>query len=325
MKKTSKFMLTLLAAVVLLAGCTKKSSEKQILSFSFYSPAVEATVMESAKTIVATLPAETDLTALVPVITVSDKATINPASGVRQDFTNPVTYTVTAEDGSQASYTVALTVEDNGGGNGGGGNGGDSHEYVDLGLPSGTLWATCNVGATKPEEYGDYFAWGETQPKDVYNWNTYQYCNGGYNLLTKYCSKSEYGYNGFIDNLTVLQSGDDAATVNWGSGWRTPTKEQWQELIDNTTSAWTTQNDVYGRVFYGNGQSFFLPAAGCRWNDEFYEAGKGYYWSSSLGTDDHPDLAWYFVFESTYCAIHDSHSSRDCGLPVRAVRSARQN
>lgn len=128
MKHLSKSLVMLLAAVVLLAGCTKKSSEKQILSFSFYSPEVEATIMESAKTIVATVPTGTDLTALVPIITVSEKATINPASGVRQDFTNTVMYTVTAEDGSQASYAVAVTVEGNGGGNGGGG-GGEEQQY----------------------------------------------------------------------------------------------------------------------------------------------------------------------------------------------------
>lgn len=128
MKHLSKSLVMLLAAVVLLAGCTKKSSEKQILSFSFYSPEVEATIMESAKTIVATVPTGTDLTALVPIITVSEKATVNPASGVRQDFTNTVMYTVTAEDGSQASYAVAVTVEGNGGGNGGGG-GGEEQQY----------------------------------------------------------------------------------------------------------------------------------------------------------------------------------------------------
>lgn len=77
--------------------------------------------------------------------------------------------------------------------------------YVDLGLPSGTLWATCNVGADTPEGYGDYFAWGETQPKTTYNWSTYRYCNGDYVKLTKYCGNSSYGYNGFTDDLTVLQ------------------------------------------------------------------------------------------------------------------------
>ena len=83
------------------------------------------------------------------------------------------------------------------------------HAYVDLGLPSGLLWATCNVGANAPEEYGDYFAWGETQPKDYYDWSTYQYCNGSENTLTKYCWYSGNGYNGYTDNLIILQPEDD--------------------------------------------------------------------------------------------------------------------
>ena len=94
----------------------------------------------------------------------------------------------------------------------------EEHEWVDLGLPSGTLWATCNVGASKPEEYGDYFAWGETEPKDEYCWSTYLHCKGDYNSLTKYCHQYDYGYNGFTDNLTELEPADDAATANWGSG-----------------------------------------------------------------------------------------------------------
>ena len=95
----------------------------------------------------------------------------------------------------------------------------NGHEYVDLGLPSGTLWATCNVGASKPEDYGGYFAWGETNPKNVYDWTTYKLCRGTDRTLTKYCNDSYYGYNGFTDNLNTLQSNDDAATANWGIGW----------------------------------------------------------------------------------------------------------
>ena len=119
MIRTSKSFLMLMAALLLLASCKKESSEKQILSFSFASPAVEATITESAKTIVATVPVGTNVTALVPVITISEKATVNPASGVPQDFTNPVTYTVTAEDGSTAAYIVTVTIDQNGGGGGG--------------------------------------------------------------------------------------------------------------------------------------------------------------------------------------------------------------
>ena len=200
----------------------------------------------------------------------------------------------------------------------------DSHEYVDLGLPSGLLWATCNVGADSPEDYGDYFAWGETQPKDTYNWSTYQYCNGSYNTLTKYCNNSSYGYNGFTDNLTTLLPEDDAATANWGGNWRMPTKEEWEELYNNTTVTWTTQNDVNGRLFTAsNGNSLFLPAAGYPWNDELYDAGSyGYYWSSSLYTG-RPYGAWHFYFGSGYAGVE--YSSRGDGLSVRAVRSGSQN
>ena len=106
------------------------------------------------------------------------------------------------------------------------GSSGGDYDYVDLGLPSGILWATCNVGATVPEDYGDYFAWGETESKTNYGWNTYQYCMGNLSLLTKYCNNSSYGYNGFTDNLTILEPSDDATTVNLGADWRMPTKEE---------------------------------------------------------------------------------------------------
>ena len=95
-----------------------------------------------------------------------------------------------------------------------GSSGSGGHVYIDLGLPSGALWATCNVGADNPEDYGDYFAWGETQPKDSYSWDNYLY-GSGYNQLTKYCYDSYYGYNGFADTLTVLLPEDDAVTANW--------------------------------------------------------------------------------------------------------------
>ena len=129
----------------------------------------------------------------------------------------------------------SFTTEENGGG---GGGSSDDHDYVDLGLPSSLLWATCNVGANAPEECGDYFAWGETAPKDVYSWSTYQYYDGG--NLVKYTGS---------DGLTTLLPEDDAATANLGNGWRMPTKEEWQELYQNTTNTWTTQNGVNGRLF----------------------------------------------------------------------------
>ena len=198
------------------------------------------------------------------------------------------------------------------------------NDYVDLGLPSGLLWATCNVGADSPEDYGDYFAWGETTPKDTYDWSTYQYCMGSSSTLTKYCNDASYGYNGFTDDLTTLLPEDDAATANWGSGWRMPTKAEWQELLDNTTVTWTTQNGVSGRLFTAaNGNSLFLPAAGYRYNSSLCYAGSlGLYWSSSLYTGD-PYSAWESDFNSAGCGMY--YFGRYFGVSVRAVRSARQN
>ena len=201
-----------------------------------------------------------------------------------------------------------------------------SPSYVDLGLPSGLLWATCNVGADAPEDYGDYFAWGETTPKDYYDWSTYQYCNGGdgWNTLTKYCNKSNYGYNGFTDNLTTLLPEDDAATANWGSGWRMPTQAEFQELLDHTTVTWTTQNGVNGRLFTAsNGNSLFLPAAGYRNGSSLYGAGSyDNYWSSSLYAGS-PSGAWYLYFDSDDCSMYNHY--RIYGQSVRPVCSSRQN
>lgn len=192
-------------------------------------------------------------------------------------------------------------------------------DWVDLGLPSGLLWATRNVGASSPEDYGDYFAWGETSPKSEYNWGTYQYCcnNNSYSL-TKYCTYSFYGCNGYTDTLTILQPGDDAATTNYGG--RMPTKEEWQELRGYCASVWTTRNGVLGRLFTGpNGNTLFLPAAGYRNGGGLCDAGSyGDYWSSSLYTD-FPGRAWYFDFDSYYTYV--SYYDRYYGLSVRAVRS----
>ena len=167
----------------------------------------------------------------------------------------------------------------------------ENHEWVDLGLPSGTLWATCNIGANNPEEYGDYFAWGETQPKSNYRWATYKYCKGSSNTLTRYCYQSDYGYNGFTDTLTELLPEDDAATANWGKNWQTPSLTQIQELFDSayTATAYTTQNGVKGRKITSkiNGYSIFLPAAGYRYGESFRHGGdlydsNGDYWTRSF-------------------------------------------
>ena len=173
-------------------------------------------------------------------------------------------------------------------------------QAVDLGLPSGIKWALCNVGAEKPEDSGNYYAWGEVLPKEDYSWDTYNYANGTYwedLKLTKYCNNAGYGDNGFTDNKTVLEPEDDAAHVNWGGSWRMPTNTEWQELQDNCTWTWTTQNGINGyRVASKtNSNSIFLPAAGYRRDTGLGRVGYGGdYWSSSLNDSS----AWSLCFDS---------------------------
>ncbi len=200
----------------------------------------------------------------------------------------------------------------------------NGHKFIDLGLPSGTKWALTNVGSTTSEGYGDYFAWGETTPKETYNWSTYRYCNGDYNTLTKYCNNSSYGNNGFTDALTTLEASDDAATVNWGSGWRMPTYDELNELKNNCTVTWTTQNGVNGRLFTGpNGNSIFLPAAGRRYGSELLYAGsRGDYWSSSLYSG-YPSSAWSLDFRSGNFRMDIDY--RNYGFTVRPVCVSAQN
>lgn len=198
----------------------------------------------------------------------------------------------------------------------------DSHYWVDLGLPSGTIWATRNVGANSPEDYGDYFSWGETEPKDYYHPDNYKWFvkGSGINyLVTKYCTDSNSGYNGFVDNKTELDPEDDAAYVNWGPSWRMPTIEQQRELYENCSSVWTTFNGVYGRLFTGpNGNTIFLPAAGIRWDESLYFVGSdGGYWSRTLDSSN-PRYAYGLAFGWGYVDWHND--GRDNGFTVRAVR-----
>ena len=202
------------------------------------------------------------------------------------------------------------------------GKGVNTSSYVDLGLPSGTLWATCNVGASAPEDYGYYFAWGETAPKDYYDDSTYKWCNGSSTTYTKYCTNSDYGYNGFVDNKTELDPEDDAAYVNWGPEWRMPTIEQQQELINNCTSVWTTQNGVNGQLLTGpNGNTLFLPAAGSRFRDSLNYAGKwGFYLSRSLYSPRNAFCLYFYWYLEIGGGISWSYCGRGDGITVRAVR-----
>ena len=212
--------------------------------------------------------------------------------------------------------------DNNGDNNGGGGAGGDTVtvKWVDLGLPSGLLWADRNVGAKSPEDYGNYYAWGETTPKEFYDWSTYAYSNA-LGAFTKYCSISDYGLNGFTDSLTTLEASDDAATVNLGNSARMPKKDEWKELMDNTSTTWTTRNGVYGRLLTGfNGNSIFLPAAGYRITTSLYNTDEGGYYGSSSLCETIPDCEWTFYFYSYTQDLGDDY--RKCGFSVRAVRAS---
>ncbi|MBR5324708.1 MAG: hypothetical protein IKV14_07840, partial [Muribaculaceae bacterium] len=223
--------------------------------------------------------------------------------GVEVSRENPYTTTITAATQFKANFKVTKGVE-------------NSHEWIDLGLS--VKWATCNVGADTPEEYGDYFAWGETSPKTTYNWSTYKYCNGSPTSMTKYCTNSEYGT---VDNKTTLELSDDAARVNWGGKWRMPTSAEQGELCNasNCTWTWTTQNGVNGYKVTSkkNGNSIFLPAAGFRYGSDLSDAGsEGFYWSSSLRTND-SYCACDLRFSSSY--VGRNSSGRCLGQSVRAV------
>lgn len=214
---------------------------------------------------------------------------------------------------------------------------------VDLGLPSGTLWANMNVGATSVQDNGLYFAWGETvgytgdtSDGRLFDWANYKWMTEGQSNW-KYVNKYQtadgtteacwYQYNWdtveyeFIgDGLTELQPEDDAAHVYWGGDWRMPTLDEIKELLDNTTYDWITVGEVSGGKFTSmiNGKSIFLPAAGFRWGGEFYNDGpNGVYWSSTLLASG-PDSAYGLDFVSSFA--YWNNEGRRIGRSVRPVR-----
>ena len=182
---------------------------------------------------------------------------------------------------------------------------------VDLGLS--VKWASCNIGATSPEQFGNYFAWGETEPKSFYGWGTYKYCNGSDDTMTKYCTYSRVGT---VDNKTTLDLSDDAAHVNWGGSWRMPTYAEQEELMN--CCRWETRsyyNGARGCIVTGpSGNSIFLPETGFYDYSELkYANQQGYYWSSTCsGGDD---------AEYLYCGSSYGYDGkyRYRGFCVRAV------
>ena len=184
---------------------------------------------------------------------------------------------------------------------------------VELGLS--VLWAECNLGANAPEEYGDYYAWGETETKSNYDWSTYKFGTSSSGPFSKYNTISSYGT---VDNKTVLDPEDDVAHVVLGGSWRMPTDAEWTELRTKCTWTWTTENGVNGRRVTGpNGNSIFLPAAGYWDGANLYNAGPiGYYWSSSLRTN-FSHYVWHVRFDSDGVYRYDYY--RYSGLSVRPV------
>ncbi len=210
-----------------------------------------------------------------------------------------------ATDGSGVKDSCPVTVVDKGYNNG--------YKCVDLGLS--VNWATMNVGANAPEEYGDYFAWGETTAKSTYTWENYKWCKGSEYTMTKYCTDSRYGT---VDDKSVLDPEDDAAHVNWGGTWRMPTYDELNELMTKCTWTWTTQNSVDGyKVVGSNGNSIFLPAAGYRYKSSLYLVGyDGGYWSSSLYLTT--SRSWYVFFDDSG-EVDWTGYDRFFGRSVRAV------
>ena len=195
--------------------------------------------------------------------------------------------------------------------------GGNVGEAIDLGLS--VKWASWNVGASASEEYGDYFAWGETDSHTWdYDWTSYKWCNGSNLTMTKYCNQSSFGYQGFTDNKKELDLEDDAARANWGGNWRMPTDVEWTELRNNCTWTWTTQNGVKGvLVMASNGNSIFLPASGCRSGTLLPEVGSlSYYWSSTLYTNS-PQYAYRMNIRSSSFIM--DYNGRCYGFSIRPV------
>ncbi|MBP3467479.1 MAG: hypothetical protein J6K01_07730 [Paludibacteraceae bacterium] len=219
------------------------------------------------------------------------------------------------------------------------------HSYVDLGLPSGTLWATCNVGAATPQDYGNYYAWGETTTKEINDWESYKY-GAGTNWtepqITKYCSYSKAGKDGFTDNKTILDPSDDAAYINWGGKWRVPNKAQQDELRNECYWVWTSDYNgskvsgyiVYqarnsnhkGMKTYEDGTPFpsytladahiFLPAAGGTDHDGVvcWVGTSGNYWANE--TDG---SSWALDITFTDDGVTTIGGIRGAAQSVRAV------
>lgn len=233
----------------------------------------------------------TDVTTLVNIILGSDKSNCGDVNG---DNAVNVTDVTTLVDFILGNRVI------------------NGHEYMDLGLPSGTLWATQNMGANSPDEAGDYYAWGETETKTTFSWSNYALANGSSTTLTRYNNSNSYGV---VDNQRYLWDEDDAAHVQWGGLWRMPTVQQVLELRNNCT--WVNDTARGGYVVTGpNGNSIFIPQAGYMKGPKLTMSGvSGYYWTSALGGGS-PYNAYCMMCDQT---IFEQASQRCYGRSIRPV------
>ena len=187
----------------------------------------------------------------------------------------------------------------------------NGHSYVDLGLPSGTLWATCNLGANRPEEYGDYYAWGETVTKSYYSINTYKYYDKHKGVVTKYNISPAYGQ---VDNLMILNANDDAATNKWGEGWSIPSRNDWNELQNYCEWNWSRQNGIAGYSICGkNGNCIFIPASGYRGSNETRLIGfEARYWTKVLNSG--LERAWCTFYNSSEIKVGACFRGYGCSI-----------
>lgn len=194
----------------------------------------------------------------------------------------------------------------------------NGHEYVDLGLS--VMWAPVNLGASVIGEYGDYYAWGEAEPKDYFSMDNYKHSKGGQHSYTKYCCNAS---EGTVDNLRTLEPEDDAAHVQWGGEWRMPSKEEWTELRTQCKWTYSRENGKKGWKATGpNGKSIFFPLPGGQhWNENPSINRSGYYRSSSLGSK-YSGTTYITILESDDdddAAVSWSNGSREFGMSIRPI------
>ena len=241
----------------------------------------------------------------------SEVASVDNSGKVTAKAKGKATITVAAKDGSGVKATCSVVVSSK-----------CPTGAVDMGITTADgyklYWATTNIGASKPEDYGDYYAWGETETKENYSWSTYKFGTSETGPFSKYNTKSSYGT---VDNKKVLEPEDDVAIVKLGGKWRMPTDAEFTKLRTKCTWTWVTNyngSGINGRLVKAtNGNSIFLPAAGARGDITLYEAGfTGSYWSSSLYTGG-PSDAWFIYFISDQ--VGSGYNYRCWGYTVRPV------